>query len=270
MKLVIFSDLHYAPERPVNNGSIIERKLTEYSLPIIDKLINIINNEIKPDAVFNLGDLIEDFNDKEIDIINLKFIWNKFKEIDAEFYSLIGNHDLRSMDCREDVERILGYDHSTFSVDLGEYHFVLLGLEVRPNLDRESGGINKAHFVSKEDIEWLEKDLLNNDKPCIIFSHFGLADDEMKGNFWFEANPDHALLGNSNEIKDIIEKDSNVVCVFNGHQHWTKHLSENGINYHVVGSLTEDINNNGVCDGVYFIVELEGKSVKIEERHVKL
>ena len=44
MKLVIFSDLHYAPERPVSNGSVIERKLTEYSLPIINKLINIKNS----------------------------------------------------------------------------------------------------------------------------------------------------------------------------------------------------------------------------------
>lgn len=26
-KMVIFSDLHYAPEKPINNGSIIERKL---------------------------------------------------------------------------------------------------------------------------------------------------------------------------------------------------------------------------------------------------
>ena len=26
-KIVIFSDLHYAPEKPIKNGSIIERKL---------------------------------------------------------------------------------------------------------------------------------------------------------------------------------------------------------------------------------------------------
>ena len=26
-RIVIFSDLHYAPEKPINNGSKIERKL---------------------------------------------------------------------------------------------------------------------------------------------------------------------------------------------------------------------------------------------------
>ncbi len=31
-RIVIFSDFHYAPEKPINNGSKIERKLlkTEY------------------------------------------------------------------------------------------------------------------------------------------------------------------------------------------------------------------------------------------------
>ena len=28
-RIVIFSDLHYAPEKPINNGSKIERKLME-------------------------------------------------------------------------------------------------------------------------------------------------------------------------------------------------------------------------------------------------
>ena len=37
-KIVFFSDLHYAPERPINNGSIIERKLTEYAEPLLKKL----------------------------------------------------------------------------------------------------------------------------------------------------------------------------------------------------------------------------------------
>jgi len=45
-KIVIFSDLHYAPELPVNNGSRIERKLINKSLEILEKLINEINKNI--------------------------------------------------------------------------------------------------------------------------------------------------------------------------------------------------------------------------------
>ena len=39
LKILIFSDLHYAPTRPVNNGSRIDRKLTDLAIPLLDKLI---------------------------------------------------------------------------------------------------------------------------------------------------------------------------------------------------------------------------------------
>ena len=70
------------------------------------------------------------------------------------------------------------------------------------------------------------------------------------------------------ELKEIIESDGNVIGVFSGHQHWTKHLKENGIDYHVVGSLTENVNGEGVCDGVYFIVEIENGKTTIKEDHI--
>ena len=48
-KIVFFSDLHYAPELPINNGSRIERKLMWYAEPMLEQITNKINNEIKPD-----------------------------------------------------------------------------------------------------------------------------------------------------------------------------------------------------------------------------
>ena len=268
MKFVVFSDLHYAPVRPVNNGSRIERKLTEYSLPILNRLIEKINNDIKPDLVINCGDLVEDFNDKEQDIINLQFIWNKLQKINADFYSVAGNHDLRSMDSREEVEKIMGYKHSTFSFDKEGYHFVLLGLDVKNITNREEGGIFKTQFISNADLLWLKDDLKKNKKPCLIFNHFGIAEDDMAGNYWFHDCAHCALLGNRKELKEIIENDGNVIGVFSGHQHWTKHLKENGIDYHVVGSLTENVNGTGICDGVYFVVEIENGKTTIKEEHI--
>ncbi len=268
-KIVLFSDLHYAPERPVNNGSIIDRKLTDLALPLLENLIDRTNNRIKPDVVFNLGDLVEDFNDKQQDLVNLKFIWNQFKKFNCPFYSLAGNHDLRSMDSRQEVENIMG-GHSTFSVDIKGYHFVLLGLDVKPELGRAYGGIFKTQFISTEDLNWLKKDLENNSLPVIVLSHFGIAEDDMKGNWWFERNPDHALLGNRKELKEILSKDKNVLAVFSGHQHWTKFHIENNINYYVIGSMTENINDDEVPDGVYFEIELRDKNISILENHIRL
>ena len=92
----------------------------------------------------------------------------------------------------------------------------------------------------------------------------------MKGNWWFAKSPDHALLGNRKEVKEILKKDKNLIAVFSGHQHWTKKKVEDGINYYVVGSLTENINDDGVPDGVYFEVSLEGNQIEVKENHLKL
>lgn len=270
-KLVIFSDIHYAPEKPVNNGSIIDRKLMHQAVPLLEELIEKINNEIKPDIVINLGDLVEDFNDHDKDIINLNFIWDILKKIKPKFYSLAGNHDLRSMSSRKEVEQVMGYEHSTFSMDLSGYHFVFLGLDVNTNLGVESGGIFKTQFVSNEDLEWLKKDLDKNKLPVLVFNHFGIAEDNMEGNWWFGRAPEHALLGNRKELKEILKKDKNLIAVFSGHQHWTKRIVEDGISYYVVGSLTENSNDDGVTpDGVYFEVDLEGENIDVKERHLKI
>lgn len=270
MKIVLFSDLHYAPEKPINNGSIIERKLMEYAEPLLERLTDKINNEIKPDLIINLGDLVEDFNDHDKDIINLNYIWDKFKNIKGRFYSCIGNHDLRSMSSRNEVEQIMEYKHSTFSFNINGMHVVILGTDVNNHIDVTSGGILKTQYISKEDLNWLKEDLNMNNLPTIICIHYGVAEDSMKGNWWFETCPEHALLGNRKELKKIIKNSKNILAVFSGHQHWTKHIKEDEISYYVLGSMTENINNDGVPDGVYYIVEFDGKNIEVIEKHIRL
>lgn len=269
-RIVFFSDLHYAPEKPVNNGSIIDRKLIEYAQPILEKLIDKINYEIKPDLVINLGDLIEDFNNHDQDLVNLNYIWNKFEQIQPAFYSCIGNHDLRSMSSRKEVETIMGYNHSTFSFDISGMHIVILGTDVNNTIGTQSGGILKTQFISQEDLEWLQEDLDKNILPTIICIHFGVADDDMKGNWWFESCPNDALLANREQLKDILKQFPQILGVFSGHQHWTKYIKEKGISYYILGSLTENIKDDGVPDGVYFIVDFDGKKLTVHEEHIRL
>ena len=164
----------------------------------------------------------------------------------------------------------MGGEHSTFSIDFNGYHFVVLSLDVNQEKGREFGGIYKTHNISDEDLEWLKSDLDKNKLPCILLTHFGIAEDNMKGNWWFEKNPDHGLLGNRDKLKQIIKTDKNLIAVFSGHQHWTKFHIENGISYFVLGSLTEDINDDGVPDGVYFEIDLNGKNISILEHHIRL
>ena len=77
------------------------------------------------------------------------------------------------------------------------------------------------------------------------------------------------MLRNRNKLKEIL-KDKNILGVFCGHFHWTKQLEENGITYYMLGSLTENINNDGIPDGVYFEVELLDDNMLVHEKHLKL
>ena len=124
--------------------------------------------------------------------------------------------------------------------------------------------------MSKNEINWLKEDLQKNELPCLIFTHFGLAEDKQEENYWFAIEPEVGLMGNRKEIKDIIRNDKNVIAIFTAHQHWTKQIKEDGKNYYIVGSLTENINNDGIPDGVYFEVDLEDKDVKITEHHIRI
>ena len=169
-RIVIFSDLHYAPEKPINNGSKIERKLIQYAEPLINRITDEINNNIRPDLALNLGDLVEDFNDHDKDIVNLNYIWDKFQKIKVPFYSCIGNHDLRSMSSRKEVEQIMDYNHSTFSFDIAGMHIIILGTFVNNEMGTAEGGIFKTQFISDEDLKWLKIDLENNNLPSIVCS----------------------------------------------------------------------------------------------------
>ena len=268
-KLIVFSDIHYLDISVDEKEIHKKRKLTQYAEILTDRLIRKINEE-EPDVSICLGDLIQDVANHERDIENFTYIWNKLKNIKVPFYGVLGNHDLKSMDSRKEIEQIMGYENATFSVNIKGYHFVILSTNIREDNGEKDGGIHKAQCIAEEEINWLKNDLAQNSLPCIIFTHFGLAEDRQIGNYWFEKNPEKGLISNRNEVKEIIKQDSNVIAIFSGHQHWTKQIVEDGKSYYLIGSLVENINMDGVPAGVYLEVELENRNIQISERHIKL
>lgn len=268
-RFVVFADIHYLNQRPKVIDASLSRKLTQFAIPITNTLIDDIN-KYKPNFCVCLGDLIEDTLSHEQDITNFTYIWNKLKRLEVPFYSVLGNHDLRTMNSRSELEKIMEIKNATFSFDFNGYHFVVLTTNIREDIGNENAGIYRTQYMSEPEINWLRKDLANNKLPCIIFTHFGLAEDTLIGNYWFESDPQDGLMGNRGVIKDIITQNNHVIAVFSAHQHWTKQLQENGINYYVVGSLTDNIDMQGIPDGIYLKVELEDNTIKIEEDHAKI
>lgn len=51
--------------------------------------------------------------------------------------------------------------------------------------------------------------------------------------------------------------------------YWGKRIKEDGIDYYIVGSITENINNDGIPDGIYFEVNIENKKIEVIEKHLQ-
>lgn len=262
MKIVVFADIHYFGGDIQTAVFNTDKKLVQYALPLLGKLTDIINDEYAADVCVNLGDLIQDMNDKKKDLECLRFMFENLKKIHCPCYSVLGNHDLKMMDTADEVESIMGCA-STCSVDINGYHLVFLTTEVRPELGLARGGCYKAQYLSKQTLEWLKNDLAENKLPCLLFTHYGLAED---GDI-----PDACMfMKNRTDVKEIIRKDKNILAVFSGHQHITKTIEEDGLKYYVLGSLTACSKEPGIPEGVYFEVELSGRSVTVHERHIDM
>lgn len=179
----------------------------------------------------------------------------------------MGNHELKSVKSNNEILDILGYKQATYSIDIDNYHLVFLSTDIN-DTDKKY----RTQYISQNDLKWLKKDLeINKDKNIIIFSHFGIAEDNnIKENFWcYSQDGENLMLRNRNELKEIM-KNKNIVAIFCVHQHWTKQINENGFDYYVIGSIVENINDDGVPDGVYFEVEIDNNKVNVIEKHLTL
>lgn len=268
--MVVFSDVHYAGENPIDL-----KKLRQYSLPIIDKITTLCNREIKPDIVFCLGDLIDDEAKKLEDAEKIKEVLTHLDKLDMPYYALTGNHDLRPYNSRLELEKMVDYNFSSYSFDKCGYHFVVLNLEVCDPSLNDAYGIARTHYISKSDLEWFTQDIAKTKLPIVILSHYSIAYEDMTGNRWFEKAPLDVTFKNNDQILDII-KDKNVVALFNGHEHWTKNMIQNNMHYFTVGSIVENTQNSDtpddidIPDGVYYIVEIEDNKITVTEKHIVL
>ena len=99
--------------------------------------------------------------------------------------------------------------------------------------------------------------MAQNNLPCIIFTHFGLAEDRQIGNYWFEKNPEKGLISNRNEVKEIIKQDSNVIAIF--YEIANKIKSNVGNIYLVGGAVRDNLlgiekNDEDNCIYVFYMI----------------
>ncbi len=260
MKFAIINDMHVGTkEGGYYKG--VQRKLTGEAERLIKMFVKEMNDKEKPQFVVNLGDSIEDLNDREKDFELFDKGMKLLADLKMPAYTLIGNHDVRTL-AHSDIAQMFGYEEMYYSFDQGDYHFMVLSFVMTGNHTVDLGDIYAE--VPADQLEWLKKDLAGTDKPTIVFMHYGLAEDDMKGNFWFEAAPEKGLLSNRAEVRKILEDSGKVKAVFTAHQHWNRMKEHAGIPYFTVTSLIENFNNDGVPAEAYTLVNLSEDKISVE------
>ena len=254
--IALISDIHFGPEAGFG-GKL--RKLTAQAPALAQAFVDRMNREVRPDILVNLGDDIED-EDLEADRARYKACLDVLRGVEAELVNVAGNHDVIHL-APADLLEIWGREgqqalYSSF--DRGGCHFVVLHTRERKDLDVS---------VGTEQLEWLERDLAaNKGKPVIGLMHHSAADQDLRGNRWFEGQPNICLVRERRAIRALFEVHGGVLAVFNGHLHWNHLDVIRGIPYVTLQSLIENVDDDapGRAAAAHAVVRVSKRRVLVE------
>lgn len=250
MKFAILSDIHLGPDGYYKG---VLRKINKDVINFLDEFVEEMNNNVKPEFVVVLGDLIEDDNETN-DKNNIVYIVKLLTKLNCSVYYVAGNHDLKNISENELAE-LLHQKSLYYSFDSGSFHFIVL-------FSRVSG--DRGIWIPDEQKTWLQKDINEADKKCVVFVHHGLADQDLTGNPWFEGKPEKCLIANRKEIRNIFSTSNKIIGVFNSHLHWDKQDIHDQIPYFTIQSLVENEDDKGIASETHAVVNIDNGKVKVE------
>lgn len=255
LTFALISDLHFGPQARFD-GKL--RKLTEQAEALTRAFVARMNDEVKPDLVVNLGDDIED-ESPSADQARYAECVGILRGAKAELVNVAGNHDVVHLPSAF-LRAAWGLPpegplYSSF--DRGGFHFVVLHTRERKDLDVS---------VGQEQLEWLAADLAAHPAPTIGLMHHSAADQELRGNRWFEGRPHICLVRERRAIRELFADHGDVRAVFNGHLHWNHLDLIDGIPYVTVQSLVENLDDDapGRPAAAHAVVRVTDKRIVVE------
>jgi 3',5'-cyclic-AMP phosphodiesterase len=225
------TDLHFGPAA-YHEGKL--RKLTQHAAELTREVVRVMNDELRPDLLVNLGDDIED-EGREEDLARYTECQDILRTAKAELVNVAGNHDTIHL-TRDDLSRIWRHDGPLFySMDRGGCHLVILHTIERKDVDVRIPGAQ---------LDWLKDDLARTNLPVIVLMHHSASEQDLSDSFWFKGLSHLALVKERAELRRIFEASGKVRIVFNGHVH-RNHLDViAGIPYVTIQSLIENLDED--------------------------
>src|SRR6187402_3495536 len=216
MRFALISDVHLGP--PASHQGKL-RKLTQLSEPLVEAFAQRMRQELEPDLVINLGDVLED-ESRELDRARYARFVDILASIGKPVMHVAGNHDTIHLTPADLCELWGNAPDVTYSQDHCGVHFAVLRTveQKRVRID-----------LPEEQLAWLERDLAATQLPCVVLMHHAASEMRLDGNRWFDARPHLARIVQRRAVRRIIEASGKVIAVFNGHVHWNHLDIINGI-----------------------------------------
>jgi len=255
MKLTfgVISDLHFGP-RTLFRGKL--RKMSDLAPPLTRDFVRRMNDAVHPDLVLTLGDVVED-ESLEADRRRYREALEILRGCSAPVRHVCGNHD--TINQTDDMIReVWGQTGELYySFDFQGVHFSVLRTIERMHVDCR---------IDMDQVEWLREDLGKTALPVVVAMHHSAAEQDLRGNPWFEEAPQVALVEGREALREVVASSGKVRLVINGHLHWTQVTLHDGIPYVTVQSLTENLDDDapGRVASAWAVVHLTDSELLVQ------
>lgn len=242
VKLALLSDLH------VGAGP------DEVVVDALRDVVDTINDDVDPDFVAVLGDLIHHGADASVDEERLAMVQRELAELDAPYRAVPGNHDLVNLDA------------GTLETHLGT---PLWGIDEERNLVFLNSA--RAEFATargvlgEKQIEALTAALDRLD-DALVLVHHPVHYRDLRDNYWFSDVPEQAFCGDKSVLLNRIDDgpDGSIRAVCNGHLHDGALTRYRGLPHVSVDPFNSEREPHGETGG--YAVVTRGEKLTIERR----
>lgn len=252
MRLALISDVHLGPQAS-HQGKL--RKLTHLSEELVSTFVRKMREEVNPDLIVNLGDVLED-ESAEKDRQRYAHFVAMLRECGRPVLHVAGNHDTINLSPAE-LSALWGDEREvTYSRDVSGIHFAVLR-----TIEHRGQRIE----LPREQIDWLARDLAATSLPSIVLMHHPASEMRLDGNRWFEKRPHLCRVVERRALREVIEQSGKVLAVFNGHVHWNHLDVIRGIPYITLQSLIENLDEDapGRVAAAYAVCDLDDRRLVV-------
>ncbi|MCC6645573.1 MAG: metallophosphoesterase [Polyangiaceae bacterium] len=229
--IALVTDVHFGPPARFD-GKL--RKLSHDAPRLLSEVIDRLRAELRPDALVNLGDDLED-EARDVDLARYLECQAILRRAGCPVLNVVGNHDSVHLGVA-DLNRAWGrVGNLYYSQDLLGFHLVVLQTTETKDVDVR---------IDAPQLEWLERDLAETRLPTVVLMHHPASEQDLHDSRWFSRAPHLALVRERGALRSVLEASGKVRLVFNGHVHRNHVDVVRGITYVTLQSLVENLDDD--------------------------